>query len=141
MVITDPWDTLCRLTYDDLYYAPCLNCSALFGSLVPALCNRTSFAQVYELPQSHCGDNREGTLFSWLFSHIYIYINYFPSVLIYVLPFINHIKIALKAQSSTQTKLKTLYYTKFFIAPVNVFHLVREMAECTIEILSYILFI
>ena len=26
-------------------------------------------AQVYELPQSHCGDNREGTLFSgW---HIY----------------------------------------------------------------------
>ena len=24
----------------------------------------TSFAQVHELPQSHCGDNREGTLFS-----------------------------------------------------------------------------
>ena len=26
--------------------------------------NRTSCAQVHELPQSHCGDNREGTLFS-----------------------------------------------------------------------------
>ena len=25
---------------------------------------RTSCAQVHELPQSHCGDNREGTLFS-----------------------------------------------------------------------------
>ena len=29
----------------------------------------TSCAQVYELPPSQCGDNREGTLFSWL--HIY----------------------------------------------------------------------
>ena len=26
--------------------------------------NRTSCGQVHELPQSHCGDNREGTLFS-----------------------------------------------------------------------------
>ena len=26
--------------------------------------NRTSCAQVHEFPQSHCGDNREGTLFS-----------------------------------------------------------------------------
>ena len=26
--------------------------------------NRTSCAQVHELQQSHCGDNREGTLFS-----------------------------------------------------------------------------
>ena len=26
--------------------------------------NRTSCAQVHELPQSHCDDNREGTLFS-----------------------------------------------------------------------------
>ena len=26
--------------------------------------NRTSCAQVHELPQNHCGDNREGTLFS-----------------------------------------------------------------------------
>ena len=28
------------------------------------LSNRTSCGQVHELPQSHCGDNREGTLFS-----------------------------------------------------------------------------
>ena len=26
--------------------------------------NRTSCAQVHELPRSHCGDNQEGTLFS-----------------------------------------------------------------------------
>ena len=26
--------------------------------------NRTPCAQVHELPQSHCGDNRKGTLFS-----------------------------------------------------------------------------
>ena len=33
-------------------------------------------AQVHELPQSHCGDNREDTLFSRLhiYIHIYIYI-------------------------------------------------------------------
>ena len=59
------------ITYNHLYYSPCLACWALFGSSVAAtICNRTSCAQVYELPQSHCGDNREVTLFSWL--HIYI---------------------------------------------------------------------
>ena len=52
------------ITYDHLYYAFCLACRALFGSLVPAMCNRTSCAQVHELPQSHCGDNQEDTLFS-----------------------------------------------------------------------------
>ena len=31
--------------------------------------NRTSCAEVHELPQSHCGDNWEGILFSW--QHIY----------------------------------------------------------------------
>ena len=36
------------------------------GSLVLAMCNRTSSAQMHELPQSRCGDNREGTFFSWL---------------------------------------------------------------------------
>ena len=35
----------------------------------PCIMYRTSCAQVHELPQSHCGDNREGTLFSR--SHIY----------------------------------------------------------------------
>ena len=31
--------------------------STLFGSLVLAMCNRTSCVQVRELPKSHCGDN------------------------------------------------------------------------------------
>ena len=57
------------ITYDQLHYAPCFVCWALVGLLVRAMCNHTSCAQVHELPQSHCGDNREGTLFSWL--HIY----------------------------------------------------------------------
>ena len=51
-------------TYDHLYYAHCLACWEFFGLLVPAMCNCTSCAQVQELPQSHCDDNREGTLFS-----------------------------------------------------------------------------
>ena len=48
------------ITYDHLWYTSCLACWALFGSLVPAICNRTSCAQVHELqlPQNHCGDNR-----------------------------------------------------------------------------------
>ena len=58
------------ITYDQLYYTPCFACWALFGSLVRAMCNHTLCAQVHQLPQSHCGDNREGALFSWL--HIYI---------------------------------------------------------------------
>ena len=49
---------------DHLYYAPCLGYSALFFSLVPEVCNRISCAQAHVLPQSHSGDNREGTLFS-----------------------------------------------------------------------------
>ena len=58
------------ITYDHLYYAPFFDCSALFGSLIPAIRNHTSCAQVHELPQSDCGDNWEGTLFSW--KQIYI---------------------------------------------------------------------
>ena len=61
------------ITYGHLYYAPCLACWALFGSLVPAMCNWTSCAQVHVLPRSHCSDNQEGTLFSWLFSWLHIY--------------------------------------------------------------------
>ena len=50
--------------------APCLACWALFRLLSPAMCNHILCAQVvHELPQSRCGDNREGTVFSWL--HIY----------------------------------------------------------------------
>ena len=57
------------ITYCHKHFAPCFACRALFGSLVPAMWNRTSRAQVHELPQSYCGDNREGTLFPWF--HIY----------------------------------------------------------------------
>ena len=44
-------------------------------------------------------------------------------------PFINHLRITLK--SSTQTKMKPFYCTKFVIAPVKDFRLVRETQECT----------
>ena len=36
----------CSTTH--LYYTLCLACSALFGSLVPAMCKFTSSAQVHE---------------------------------------------------------------------------------------------
>ena len=54
------------ITYDHLYYASCLASRALFGSLVPEMCSCTSCAQVPELAQTYCGDNRESTLLSWL---------------------------------------------------------------------------
>ena len=53
------------IIYDHLHYAPCLTCWVLLGSLVRAMYSRTWCAQVHELPQTHCGDNWEGTLFSW----------------------------------------------------------------------------
>ena len=37
---------------------------ALGHMMYGSSCDRTSCAKVHELPQSHCGDNREGTLFS-----------------------------------------------------------------------------
>ena len=49
------------ITYGHLLYAPFLAYWAFFGSLVPAMFNRTSYDQVHE-----------STLFPWL--HIYIYI-------------------------------------------------------------------
>ena len=36
----------------------------MYGYIMMYGYNRTSCAQVHELPQSHCDDNREGTLFS-----------------------------------------------------------------------------
>ena len=60
------------ISYDHLYYAPCLACWALFGSLVSAMCNHTSCTQVHELPQSNCGDRQEDTFFPWLYIYIYI---------------------------------------------------------------------
>ena len=40
------------------------------------MCTRTSYAQVHELPQSHCGDNWEGTFcfHDCIYIYIYIYI-------------------------------------------------------------------
>ena len=45
------------ITYDHLHCTPCLACWSLLGSLVTAICNQTSCAQVHELPQSQCGDS------------------------------------------------------------------------------------
>ena len=60
------------ITYDHLYYASCLASRALFGSLVPEMCSCTSCAQVHELAQTYCGDNRESTLLSWLHNKVTI---------------------------------------------------------------------
>ena len=52
-------------------------------------------AQVHELPQSHCSDNWEGMLFSWLHTHthiyIYIYIILYPiyNLISYILSYKN----------------------------------------------------
>ena len=60
----------CRFNYDPLQIVRWLVCWALFGWLVPAMCNHISLAQVDELPQRYCGENQQSTLFLWL--HIYI---------------------------------------------------------------------
>ena len=52
------------------------------GLLVPVMCNCTSCVQVHELPQDHCGDDRECTLFQWLHIYIYIYIYITPILLL-----------------------------------------------------------
>ena len=49
------------ITYDYLYYAPYLACWDLLGTLVPAMCNRTSSAQVHELPQISWDDKQGST--------------------------------------------------------------------------------
>ena len=50
---------------------------------------------------------------------------------IYFSPFINYLKITLK--SSTQIKIKPFYCTKFVIALVKGFLLLRDMPKCTAE--------
>ena len=54
---------------------------------LPVITTMAWCAQVHELPQSHCGDNREGegTFFSWLHRYIY-YIIY--DIYIYVCVYI-----------------------------------------------------
>ena len=55
----------------------------------------------------------------YIYIYIYIYNQLPPVVIIDLPPFINYLKITLK--SSTQTKIKSLYCTKFVIAPVKGF--------------------
>ena len=64
---------------------------------------------------------------------IYLYISYLPPVIIHLLLFINHFNNKITLTSFTQTKVKPFYCTKFFIAPVKSFFLVKEMQECTTE--------
>ena len=43
-----------------------------------------SCTQVHELPQSHCGDNREGTLFSWFYNIHTDYVCYVILCILYL---------------------------------------------------------
>ena len=54
------------VTYGHLFYTKLLANWGLFGCIVPAMCNRKLCSQVHELPQSSCGNGREGKLFLWL---------------------------------------------------------------------------
>ena len=45
-----------------------------------------TWVHVHELPRSHCSDNREGILFSWLHIYIYIYIYIFKFSKCKILP-------------------------------------------------------
>ena len=67
----------------------------------------------------------------YLESHIFIYINYLPPVIIHLPRFVNHLEIVLKVL--LKEKSNYYYCTKFVIAPVKVFRLVREMQEYTTE--------
>ena len=84
---------------DRLYYTPSLACWTLFGSLVPAMCNRKLCAQVHELLQSHCVDNRGSHCFHDNIYikdiYIYIYIYLYIYIYIYIFIYINTIKLFL----------------------------------------------
>ena len=50
-----------------------------------ALLQLMHLPQVHELPQSHCGDNRKGTLFyDYIYIYIYKYINIYIYIYIYI---------------------------------------------------------
>ena len=61
------------ITYDHWYYTPYLVSWVLFGLLVLKC---SSYAQVHELLQSECGDNRgtRGHIILMMYIYIYIYI-------------------------------------------------------------------
>ena len=93
------------ITYDHLYYTPCLACWALFGPLVPAMCNRTSCAQVHELPQNHCGDNWVAYCVHNIYIYIYIYIHIYIYVHIYIYIYIIQLFLSL-LKCSISCKIK-----------------------------------
>ena len=71
-----------------------------------------SCAQVHELPQSHCGDNWEGTLYSYCIYiyniYIYIYIYIYVYIYIYIYVYI-YIYIYLKYMPVLFSEKKDLY--------------------------------
>ena len=64
------------ITYDYLYYVPCLASWALFGSLVPVMWNHASCGQVLELPQSHCVVVTTGRDIVFMIAYMYICIHH-----------------------------------------------------------------
>ena len=77
------WKQFALPVISRLYYAPCLACSAFFGSLVTPMCDGTSYAQVHELPQSHCDDNWEGIshcFYDCIYIYIYIWYSFWATV-------------------------------------------------------------
>ena len=77
-------------------------------------------------------------LYIYIYIYVYIYIYYLPPIIIYIPAFVNHFKITWNFfHSSTQTKIKPVYCTKFAIAPVRGCSLVRQIQECTTEFSKY----
>ena len=95
--------------HSGLYYAPCCGCWTLIGSLVSAMCNRTSCAKVHELPQSHYGDNRNGILFSWFHIYTLILSRHGP-----YLHKVRHFQSQLLLSMSDFELLVTIHFKRFF---------------------------
>ena len=119
------------VTSNQFYYTPCLTCWALFGSLVPAICNHTSCAQEHELPWGHwwIGNNQEGTLhivFLTIYTYatltIYMYTVYnwhscFPE---------NFAKFLRTSPATTSTKKKESYQKNNFPSFMFRFNLMNS---------------
>ena len=82
MVVSDPRHTECsNLTEERKLYAimktmcpPGYHHNGFVATHALEHMMYGSCAQVHELPQSHCGDNREGTFFSWFHCFIYHFV-------------------------------------------------------------------
>ena len=110
------------ITYDHLYYALCFACWEFFGPLVPAMCNRTSCAQVHELPQSHCGNNRGAHCINTNQIIIYI-IKLFPSVI--------KCSISCKVEWFNWTMVKiqlSFKYSEFQVNYLTIFSLITTLS-------------